>query len=543
MVLGYIGAGVVFGNLFPHVSDRSFLQLIADSGMTLLLFTLGIEFAFQRLRSILGTITWAVIAQILFVWGISFFVFLFFRFPFLAASYIATAASLSSTALVVKILTEKGELETIPGEVSTGWLVVQDLAVIPFLILLSVVTTISSHELSALGIVSLVSLGLGKAVLALTVIIFLGKSFVPRLLQAVARFGSREILLLTTIVIVFLSALLCFLLGLSAALGAFIAGLVVAQTSQHHAIFAEIRPLRDIFSIVFFVTLGMIVPLSFLWQNGLLLIGVVAIVVFLKWFLVVGLSRYLGYHKKTAFLVALSLIPMSEFGFVLAQEGLRSGALTGEHYVFLVALTFATIVVGTPLLSHGHAVYYWFFKTLGARWPKLFTTNEPLISTTEPFVLNDHIVICGYGRVGKYIGRALEMAGMPFVVVDYNHTTLEGLKAHGITVLYGDPADKDVLAVAQLGAARAIVIAIPDRHTQELVIGHAQTMNRRIHIICRTHHEEDQRLLKSLGVGTIVQPEFEAALSIVGRLLSEFGVSPDDISGKITRLKIEHGLG
>ncbi len=161
----------------------------------------------------------------------------------------------------------------------------------------------------------------------------------------------------------------------------------------------------------------------------------------------------------------------------------------------------------------------------------------------EELPYRDHIVLCGYGRVGKYIGRALEMAEIPFVVVDYNNATIAALKIKGIPVVYGDPADKGVLDWAQVDYAKAIIIAIPDRHTQELVIAHAQTLNRRIKIICRTHHEEDQKYLKSLGVDAVIQPEFEAALSIVERLLPSFGVADADVAGKISRLKIEHGVG
>jgi monovalent cation:H+ antiporter-2, CPA2 family len=234
---------------------------------------------------------------------------------------------------------------------------------------------------------------------------------------------------------------------------------------------------------------------------------------------------------------------MSEFGFIIAREGVGAGVLNQERYIFLVALTFITMFMGTTLFSHGNTVYYWFYKTLGRFLPKIFPIKQEISSHTEELPITNHIVICGYGRVGKYIGRALEMAQIPYLVVDYNQATVSRLRAKGVSVVYGDPADKDVLDYAQVDFAKAVIIAIPDRHTQEMIISNAQTLNRHVRIICRTHHEEDQRYLKSLGVQTIVQPEFEAALSIINRLLPDFGVAPADITGKITRLKIEHGLG
>jgi len=153
------------------------------------------------------------------------------------------------------------------------------------------------------------------------------------------------------------------------------------------------------------------------------------------------------------------------------------------------------------------------------------------------------VVICGYGRVGKYIGRALAMAGIPFIVIDYNHTTVHTLREKGIRTVYGDPSDIEVLDYAQVDKARVVIIAIPDRHTQEMVVANALTLSKTVRIICRTHHEEDQARLKAMGVHMIVQPEFEASLAIVTKILAQFGIQEDEITGKISRLKIEHGLG
>ncbi|OGG11463.1 hypothetical protein A2Z00_02855 [Candidatus Gottesmanbacteria bacterium RBG_13_45_10] len=543
-LLGYIAVGVLFGNLLSRWIDQSFLQTIADTGVTLLLFTLGVEFSFHRLRKILGSVVWAVTAQMFLSMFVCFLVLLGVGLEFLPSLFIAVAASLSSTALAVKILSERGELETLHGEIAVGWCVIQDLSVVPVMLLLPAIVGVQASGTATItATILVVVMSLVKAGLALALIIFLGRKGIPRLLNLVAGLGSREIFLITTIGIVFLAALITYALGLSTALGAFIAGLLISETSQNHAIFAEVRPLRDIFSVVFFVSLGMVLPIASVVHQAPLLLGMTFLVMIVKWFLVFGLSRYMGYHRKTAFLVAVALMQMSEFGFIIAKVGSSLGVLTGDRYVFLVSLTFFTMFVGTPLLAGGHAVYYLFYRTIGKLLPRLFSSKQELTPNREELPIKNHIVICGYGRVGKYIGRALDMAKIPFLVVEYNQATVSELRSKGIQVVYGDPADKDVLDFAQVDFARAIVIAIPDRHTQEMIIGNAQTLNRRIRIICRTHHEEDQRHLKSLGVHTIVQPEFEAALSVIERILPEFGVTPEDLSGKISRLKIEHGLG
>jgi CPA2 family monovalent cation:H+ antiporter-2 len=469
---------------------------------------------------------------------------MFLGFPFLAALIIAIAGSLSSTAVIVKVLSERGELDTIPGEVMTGWSVLQDLAVVPIMILLpSIISAVGSGDISIVNVVGSLSFSMLKAALALGLIIFLGKTVVPKALDKVASIGNREIFMLVTVGLVFLSAMTTYVLGLSAALGAFVAGLLISETSENHAIFAEVRPLRDLFVVVFFVSIGMAVPASFLWHSLGVLALLTLVILVVKWLVVMGLMRFMGYHRKTSFLVAVGLVQMSEFGFIIAQQGWSLGALTKDQYTFLVALTFMTILVSTPFMSQGHKLYYGLHGWMDKYLPKFFHTNKESADEKEVLPFHDHIVLCGYGRVGRYIGRALAMADIPFVVIDYNSATIAFLKEKGIPVVYGDPADKHVLSFARVDLARAVIIAIPDRHTQELVIANAQTLNRHIKIICRTHHEEDQKYLKSLGVDAVIQPEFEAAISIVERLLPSFGVSEADMAGKISRLKIEHGEG
>lgn len=543
-LVGYIGSGLLLGNLLPQLVENNFLTLIADSGVTLLLFALGLEFSLIKLRKTFSSVSWAAMVQIVLSTLLFLFLGLLLGLEFLPAMIIAISAALSSTAVIVKLLSDRGELDTVPGEVATSWAVIQDLMVVPIMLILPVLVKINLQaDIQLVNVIGLILLSILKSFLMLLIIFFLGRKAMPAFLGKIAQVSHREVFGLTVVAIVLSSAALTYTLGLSAALGAFLAGLIIAETSQNHAIFAEIRPLRDLFAVVFFVSLGMGLPLVILWSLGRILIVMTLAVVILKWFLVAFLVRFLGYHRKTAFLVGLLLAQMSEFGFIIGQTAFGLGAFSREQAVLLSALVFLTILLTTPLITSGHQLYYLFARTLGRYLPKIFPREANLSAQAEELPFSNHLVICGYGRVGKYIGRALQMEAIPFVVVDYNHEVAQELKSQGIQVVYGDPAEKDVLDYAQVDKARVLVIAIPDRHTQEMVIANAQSLNRRIRIICRTHHEEDQKHLKALGVQTIVQPEFEAAVSIVERLLSDFGQSPEDISGKVSRLKIEHGLG
>jgi CPA2 family monovalent cation:H+ antiporter-2 len=543
-IIGYIAVGVIVGNVFSKSIDKTLIDQIAEGGVTLLLFTLGVEFSFERLKKVLSTVSWAAILQIL----ISFFafmpLFLWFGYSFLPALFIALAATLSSTAVVVRMLTERGEKETIPGEVMTGWSIVQDLAVIPIMMLLPALTSVYlSGGTSIVTTVSITLINILKASIAIGGVVFLGRIGVPWIVRTVARVGSRELFLLTVIALVFLSGSIAYGVGLSAALGAFIAGLIVSETSQNHTIFSEIRPLRDLFAVVFFVSLGMALPVGLLLPIAPTLALATLAILIGKMGIVYIISRFVGYHRKTSFLVAIGLAQMSEFGFIIAKEGFTIGALSEQQYTLLVALVFTTIMVSAPLSSQGHGLYYYLREKTKRWFPKIFPDRrEELLYQANP-TMKDHVVICGYGRVGKYIGRALQMANIPFIVVDYNETTTRELRRKGIPVLYGDPADIEVLNHAEVDHAKLFVVAIPDRHTQEMVITNAQTLNKHITILCRTHHEEDQIRLKTLNVAHIIQPEFEAAISITTKLFREYGVPEEEIPGKLHRLKIEHGMG
>lgn len=541
-IVGYIAGGVLVGNIFGSIFDHSLVEMVSQSGVILLLFTLGVEFSFHKLRKILAIVSWPAVAQIIITIGIILLLLITLRTPFIPSLYLAAAAALSSTAVVVKLLSERGELDTVPGEVATGWLVIQDLAVVPILILLGALSVVTGSEGTVFSVISTVGLAMAKAGIFLIVILFLGRFGIPKLLSAVAGFRNRELFLLTTIGIVFSVGLTTYLLGLSVALGAFLAGLLVAETSQNHAVFAEIRPLRDLFAVIFFVSLGMDLAISTLFAVWPVVVYLVISVVLIKGIVIYGLLRFLRYHRKTSFMVGAYLTQVSEFGFVLAQSGLALGVLSREHASILIAVTFVTIMISAPLLTNVHRVYYWIQKRL-KKFPKFFPETVDNAMPDSGVPIANHVVVCGYGRVGRYIGRALQMANIPFLVVDYNQHALKLLKEQGIMTVYGDPADKDVLDYAQVDLAHSIVIAIPDRHTQEMIIGNSLSLNRRIKIICRTHHEEDQKHLKSLGVHTIVQPEFEAALTIVTRLLTEYGVPEEEMAGKMSRLKIEHGVG
>ena len=538
-VVGYLLAGILISFLsskFLHVKDL--FSFLSEVGIAFLMFTLGLELSLDYLKRVKTVAIWGALIQILLVIILGIFILPLFGFSFYASLFIGCAFSLSSTAIVFKILSEKGELDTLPGEIMLGWLLVQDLAVLPMVAILPTMAGSSaSFWVFALSIL--------KGVLILALVLILGKNLVPKFIGWVADFGSRELLLIAVVSLCLLTAILTSSLGLSMALGAFLAGLIVSKTSENHAVFSEVRPLRDLFSIIFFVSLGMFLNPYFLASHLPLILSLSLLVILVKFLVVMSLVLYLGYHIKTAILVSMGLVQVGEFAFVLSRIGLTQKLIDDNVYSLILSVALLTILV-TPWFIALAPKFYFGLQKMTKRFPKI---HQRLFARGDSFIkeggleLSGHVVVCGHGRVGGWLARALQLLEIPYIVIDYNHQVIMDLKQQGVNALYGDPADIDVLDYAQVDKAKVVVVAIPDQATQEIVVTNCQTLNPEIKIISRVHQKEALSRLKTLGVSCLIQPEFEAALSIIHRVLQFFGVEKEEVDGKIKRLKIEHGMG
>lgn len=537
-VVGYLLAGVfislVTSKFFPV---KDLLSFLAEIGVALLMFTLGLELSLDFLRRIRVVALWGGLIQILLVIVLSIFIFPLFGFDFYSSLFMGCAFSLSSTAIVVKILSERGEIDTLPGEIMLGWLLVQDLAVLPMMVILPAIGQTGANF-------GLLTASIFKSLAILVVILFLGKKLVPKFICWVADFGSRELLLIAVVSLCLLTAIFTSALGLSLALGAFLAGLIISKTSENHAIFSEIRPLRDLFSIIFFVSLGMFLNPYFLARNILPILGISILVVLTKFLIVLVLVLYLGYHIKTTLLVSMGLVQVGEFAFILSRVGLNKGLINEDIFSLILSVALLTILV-TPWFILWAPRVYLGLQRATMRFPKihhwLFIRTDRF-AKEEGLELSNHVVICGHGRVGSWLARALQLFRIPYIVIDYNHQMILALKKRGVNALYGDPADIDVLDYAQVDKAKIVVVAIPDQATTEVIIANCQNLNPNVKIISRIHQKEALPRLKTLGATCLIQPEFEAALSIIHRVLQFLGVNREEVAGKIKRIKIEHGM-
>lgn len=541
-VVGYLIAGFLASIFFSDlISDHEAIDGIAQIGVALLLFTLGIELSLSKLRNVLKIAVFGGILQIVFCIVVYQLGLMLLGLQAYQALFIAAALSLSSTAVVVKILSENGLIESLGGEIMVAWLLVQDLAVVPLIILLPALKDGFSLSVLPELIVPMASAGV-----FLFVMMYFGKRVVGWVLGKIAAFNVQELLLLATISICLGVAYITEQFGLSFVLGAFIAGVIISDTTENHAVFNEIRPLRDLFSVVFFVSIALLVPGELILANLPFAIIISIFVMLVKFLLVGGLTFYFGYHSKVAFLVAVGLVQVGEFSFLLIREGISQGLVSQSAFSLVLSVSIITIILTPIMFNYTFRSYKQIratIKKISPRLHKLLFRKGRHLTTFEELTYRDHVVLCGFGRMGRYIGRALKSSDIPYVVVEYNRYIVNSLRNSGINVVYGDPADKEILDFAQVDHAKQLIVAIPDMHTQRQVIAHAKALNPDIKIISRSHYESDQKELKELGATHVVQPEFAAALTVVERVLSQFKLPNATIAGKIARLKIEHGMG
>lgn len=528
-LVGYIVAGILVGVILPENFKE--ISSLADIGIILLLFSIGIELSFDRLSKYIKIAVFGSLAQIVLTALFSYIILGLFGFSETTSFILALGFSVSSTAVVLKILGDKGELDTIHGGIIFGWLLVQDLAVIPMMVGMPFLSGTG-------GAASEIIFSLGKASLVIIGVVLLGKKIVPYIIHKLAESNSREVLLLASIALALGTAAITSYFGISPALGAFLAGVVISESQEHHAIFAETRPLRDIFVALFFVTLGFMVSPSVIISNIGLILGLSAIILLLKIVLVFTISFAFGYRGKTAISNSFALAQVGEFAFVIFSAALSLGLLTAQETSIGISVTLMTLIV-SPILYDMVLPFWKKMKKLSTNRPflsRIFSAGEKHDVETESY--KDHIVICGYGRVGRWVGKALQSSNVPFVVVEYNQKVIQELVTSGIPALYGDPAEPEVLEAVGIRSSKAVILAIPDRIAQETLIAYVQTVAPDTKIISRVHQDVDWEKLKNLQVDKIVQPEFEAALAIVRSIFSSMGKSKEEISSVTKSLRL-----
>jgi CPA2 family monovalent cation:H+ antiporter-2 len=541
-IIGYIIGGIILGSFFKEFSSSEAIKSFAYFGILLLLFAVGLETDFNKIFALKKIIIIAGFLQIILSIFFIFLLSLFFGFSLLNSFLIGIALSSSSTTLVAKIIQERGEEASFLGELAIGILIFQDIAFIPFLIIF---TSITSNQVSFFIIFWEILISLFKSSVIIFILFYLGKKIIPSIFNKVSR-TSREILNLFVIVFIFFITYLSSLIGIPTLIGVFLAGILLSNTLEHYHIFTEIRPLKNILAVIFFVYIGSNANINLIFQSFFPIISFTFLVVFIKFLTLLFIFLSLKFHTKTTFSLASYLFQIDEDAFILLSATFANKLFDYSQYVFLITSVLITLIL-TPIIIKNKDELYLKIRNFIKRFLpflenfinyRLDTNKSPI----DVLTIKNHIVICGYGRIGSYIGRSLMMAQIPYIAIDYNFYLVEKAKKQGANIIYGDPTDIDILDYAQVEEATILILAVPDRKTQESIILNARKLNKNIFIISRVHREKDQVRMKDLGVNLVIQPEFEASLSIIKRIYRWHNLSKEEIINKINRLKIEHGL-
>ena len=534
VIVGYLVVGIAIGPFgLRLVRDIQQLETLASIGIVLLMFALGVEFSFQQIKQVGRVATLGGVAQILATAALGLLLGLFLGWPVPQALFFGFLISLSSTMIVLKTLMDRGELDSIHGRIMIGIAVVQDLSVVPMMVVLPSLADLQPGLFPQIGIALL------KAAAALAVVLALGLWLVPRAFGRIARMRSRELFLLSVLIFIFAVAYGTFFSGLSLALGAFLAGLIISESEYAYQALADVVPLRDIFGALFFISVGMLVNPSFVVDNLAVVTVIVAAILIGKSMICAAVVRVFGYTGRTALFVGMGMFQIGEFSIVLAQVGLDSDSIDNYTYTLVLAGAIITILLTPFVLGGAAALHSWLsrYPTL-SRW---FAGGEEIRSLSRGVTLHGHTVICGYGRTGNILATALERRNFSFMVVDLDPQVIAGLRERGIPCIYGDAGNLEVLRMAGVERARILVVAIPDPIAATQAIRHARRANPRVDIVARAYRGANRQELRGLGVDEAVEPQFEAGLEIMRHVLHRYGLSSLEIQYIMATLRLEAG--
>ncbi|MDJ0766839.1 MAG: cation:proton antiporter [Myxococcota bacterium] len=524
VILGYIAAGIILG---PHtggftVSNSQDIEKLAEIGVALLLFALGLEFSLKDLKPVKKIALIGTPIQLTLTIGLGFGIGYFTGWGWKDSLWLGACVSLSSTMVILKTLMNQGWLGTLSSKVMIGMLIIQDLAVVPLMIILPQLNN-PSVGLPALGFAAL------KAAAFIAGMLLLGTKLLPRLMGHIAKLGSRELFLLSIAAIGLGIGYATHMLGLSFAFGAFIAGMVLNESDHGHQALSDIIPLRDLFGLLFFASVGMLFDPVFVVDHIVEVVVLVVAVSLGKGIIFSLLAKVFRYGNVIPLAVGLGMFQVGEFSFVLATVGLSTGSIGHALYSLILTTAILTMIL-TPLFS-GRTAWLYALKKRWFRHEQLETLNIP----TEG--LNGHAVIIGYGRIGSQIALAFNRLNLPFILIENDHRRVDLAKAAGLPIVFGDATHEIVLKAAEVETARLVVITAPDVVTFQAVVKQARKFNAELSVVARTSDASFLATFKKLGVKSVVLPEFEAGLEMARKAMLHFPITTTEIQRQTEQLR------
>ena len=503
---GYVVAGVVLGAI-PGGPREESVSTLADIGVVLLMFSLGVQFDLRELGAVRRVALPGAVVQVPLTLAAGLAVAVGAGWSWRAGAVFGAAAAISGGTVLSKMLSDRGEEDSAHGRIAIGWSVAQDMATVVLVVLLAAIA----------GDATLAELAraVGLATAFIAGMVFVGNRVFPWLLDRVARENSRELFILAAAVFSVGAALLSESAGLSLALGAFIAGLVVSESDLSTQVLGELLPIRDVFAALFFVAIGLLVEPRVVLEHVELVALFTAVILAVKSALAAILTELLGQPPRTALLVGAGLAASAEFSFILARLGVDEGVLAEGQFGVIVAATSASIIFA-PLL---YLPIPRLLRAFGGSPARAVEAEEPVAE------VRFHAVLCGHGRVGGLIAETLRRRGFRYVVVEEDRRVVDQLRRAGVEAIYGSAGHPHVLRRARVDTARTLVLAIPDPITTRLAVTHARAINPRLDIVARARSPAEAAVLRGLGVAEAVIAEREVALELTRHTLHRLGLT------------------
>jgi len=532
-IVGFLLTGIIIGpHTFGLVKSLHDVEILAEIGIVLLLFTIGIEFSFKKILQAKKFVLLGGLLQVFLTTVLTYIVARQFALPIREAVFAGFLIALSSTAIVLKILQERAELDSPHGRAILSILIFQDIAIVPMIIFAPLLAGHSTGSDQSLPLLII------KGVVIIVIALAAARYLIPGLMFQIARTRSRELFLLSIALICIAVAWMTSQLGLSLGLGAFLAGLVISESEYNYRALEGVLPFRDVFTSFFFVSVGMLLNTSFLIENPLSILAAALAILVVKSILAGTVAVILGLSVRAALIVGLALCQVGEFSFILSKVGIDFKLLdTGIYQGFLAVSIFT--MAATPFIITFSPI----IAERAAKWPILKRFKSRQVAELEADELagaerlKDHLIIVGFGINGRNLARAARAANIRYVIIEMNPDTVKNEREKGEPIRYGDATGEGVFKKAHIGHARVLAVAISDPVATRRITEIARRMNPRLHIIVRTRFVQEMKPLYYLGANEVIPEEFETSVEIFTLVLMKYLVPRDEIERFIREIR------
>ncbi|RPG30137.1 monovalent cation:proton antiporter family protein [Flagellimonas sp.] len=534
-IIGFLLTGIIIGPYgLSLINAVEQVEILSEIGVILLLFVIGMELSIKQLVSIKKTVLVGGLIQVGLTAITTGTIYYFLGYPWNASVFVGFLFSLSSTAVVLKTLQDRKEISAPHGKNALAILIFQDIIVVPMMLITPLIAGVSDNI--GLSVLSL----LLKFAVVLVITIISTRYIVPNLMHAVARTNSKELFLLVTITICIAIAFLTSEIGLSLALGAFIAGLIISESEYSHQATSVILPFRELFTSFFFVSVGMLLDLNFFLGN-IPLILLLVLGVFIVKSIIAGLAvAVLNYPTRTVLLTGLSLFQIGEFAFILSRVGIEYELISEQTNQYFLSISIVSMILTPFVIIFSERIANKFIgvsKKMGLD-PTL--VSDKTISGVPQNKQENHLIIIGYGINGSNLAKAAAANNIPYVIIEMNAEAVRQEKAKGVPILYGDATQDHILQAVHISDARAVVIAISDDQATKTIIKNIRSYSDSIYLVVRTRYVKETSELMALGADEVIPEEFETSVQIFAHVLQNFLVPENDIDLLVDKVRADN---